>query len=168
MRWHRSEKPVDRLLRALDRELAQVRRQARLAERKHPSPSSVEPHARSGRVDEFVGEMLTAPKSVGEPTYRVHVPPLIDVAPNLARDWEAIDAESASTKRLTGAEGRRTAVERMEGPPDKLVKYLSVGSLRQYPNDVPSRENHKTVNWVMWSWVGLGIIGAVALFWLIR
>ncbi|MCS7048517.1 MAG: hypothetical protein NZ483_04390 [Verrucomicrobiae bacterium] len=167
MGWRRSEKPVDRLLRDVDRELTQVRRRVRVAERTQPMSEPVGGHGKRSDMREFVGEMLATPKQVIAPTYRVHVPPVVDVAPNLARDWEATEQPvgAVSTAAVAGAAGQ--SGERVDAKTDKLVRYLSVGSLRRYPNEPPTEGARKALQRTVWLWVGLGgVVVGVLYLWL--
>lgn len=164
MRWHREEKPIDRFLRGLDRELAQIRWQARLLK----SKQALSPNTRLNSLEKFVGKTLPYSLPIMEPSYRFRVPPLVDVASNLAQDWEATDALGGPTKQTTRTGAHPKGVHHVELRLDKLIRYLSAGSLREFLDELPNQNEGKIVLWVTWASVGLGIVAAVALILLVR
>lgn len=163
MGWSRQDKPVDRILKGVDRELARVRRQRKLIERQDDTVD--EKGSRdSGGTPEFVRSMLQRPKRVVEPTYRVSDGIVVDVAPNLAREWEPHERELPKSRQAAADAPLSPRLDEESGGTSKLVRYLSAGSLRRYSGSEKGGISQGGSRWMIWTWVGLGAVVVVGIY----
>ncbi len=150
------EPPVDRALQDVERQLAEVRRQLRSAERPVPP-------ATTG----FVKDMLTPARRQTEPTYHAKRKDLFDVPADPLRELEPAPvatsrAVSPELFHASGGNGTR-AVAADSSAQDKLLTYLSAGSVRACGPHRPLKGVQRRERNRFFGWIGL----AVATLWLL-
>jgi hypothetical protein len=156
-----SDKPVERALRDVERELATIRRQLRVAENPRPTaaPESSLTSSRGG----FIRDMLTPSKSNAHPTYHAKKRDVFDVAADPLKDLEAEPIAFAQTTEpdlfaAAPMHQRASTVTLDSSAQDKLFTYFSAGGLKTFRQARPLKSVQRRERKNFFKWIGLAII----------
>jgi hypothetical protein len=154
--------PVDRALRDVNQQLADLRRQIRAAEQRPPSPA----------VTGFVKQMLAPARRPAVATYRTQRADLFDVAGDPLRE---LDPEPARPARAVAPDlfssghppaPRATAAD--SPSQQTLIKYLGAGSVRACGPHRPLKGVERRERNRFFGWIGLALAALWLLYVMIR
>jgi len=147
--------PVDRSVRDLERQLAEVQRRIRRLDAEPvPRPAVPWPPLVAEKVGRFMKDLI-------QPA----------AAPARQRPDRVMDAADQSLQDL-GAEPIAFGIKHepdlftnVAAPPDKLVHYLSAGSIKTYR---PPKHGQREMRNRFWMWVGLSCLALWLLYVVVR
>ncbi len=154
MAWRKQSSPVDRSVRDLERQLAAVQRQIRTLTLATTTHRSTALPSWTGKIRHGLNQLLS---SAG-PTATRSPDRVVDAADQALHDWESEPIAFAMKHEpdlFTSA----------TPPPDKLVHYLSAGSIKTYH---PAKRGQREMRNRFLMWVGLSCLALWLIYVVVR